>query len=137
MVGGYMNDVNNMIAFGDVYQFDDFPVDIGVPDAGLSDTAPTMDVVPGEVATNNTMQASMGVSPLGKPTAWWLTLLAMFVLFVWLARRYGGGDKYSNIRASVYNLFFLTVFVVLMLNFLKVVASHWKIPGFSTLILAA
>ncbi len=136
MRSGFPNDVNNGISIGDVYNFDDFPVDIGVPDSGLSDTAPTMDVVPGVQASNNTLSASV-TTPLGMTAYWWLTLFAMFAGFVWLARRYGGGDKYSNIRASVYNLFFLTVFIVLMLNFLKVVARHWNIPGFSPLVLAA
>lgn len=137
MISGMANDVNNSIALGDVYNYNDFPVDIGVPDMGLNDTAPTSDVVPGEVATNNTMSSSMQTSALGKPAMWYVTLVGFFFLFVWLARKYGGGDKYSNIRASAYNLFFLTIFVVLMLNLLKVIAAHLKIPGLSPLILAA
>lgn len=140
MVSGYPNDVNNTIAFGDVYNYNDFPVNIGEPDAGLPDTAPTQDVMPspiGNVETNNTMNASANLSVAGRTAYWWLTLFGMFALFVYLARRYGGGDSYSNIKASVYNLFFLTVFIVLMLNFLKVIAANWKIPGFSDLVLAA
>jgi hypothetical protein len=139
MVSGYPNDVNNTIAFGDVYNFNDFPTDIGTPDAGLPDTAPTQDVMPSVtgVDTNNAMNSSAQISAAGKPAYWWLTLFGMFALFVFLARKYGGGDSYSNIKASVYNLFFLTIFIVLMLNFLKVIAANWKIPGFSELVLAA
>lgn len=135
MLSGLPNDVNNTINIGDVYNYNDFPVDIGVP-MGNVETAPTNDIIPGEPTSSNTVTATVA-SPLGKPAHWWLGLLGTFAVFIFLARKYGGGDKYSNIRASVYNLFFMTVFMVLMLNFLKVIAAKWNIPGFSALILAA
>ena len=135
MVGGFSDDNFNSVAYGDVYNSNDFPVDIGVPDAGLQTPAPSQDIYP---QSNNTMTERVNVNgPLGKPGHWWLGFALVGGFMIWLARKYSSGDKFSNIKASVYNLFFLTVFIVLMLNLLKVIAANWKIPGFSELILAA
>lgn len=139
MMSGKMNDVNNTINYYDVYAAQmDMPRDIGVPMTG-SMTAPTneMNAGGGGAVSNNAMVETLPPGALGKPITFWFALVGIFALFVWAARKYGGGDSYSNIRASVYNLFFLTVFIVIMLNFLKVVASKWNIPGFSMLVLAA
>lgn len=77
---------------------------------------------------------------MGKPASWWLMFFVVFLAFVFVSRRYGGGDGapgFSNIRMTVYNGIFLTFFLVLMLNLLKVFAAKVKIPGVSELILAA
>jgi hypothetical protein len=76
---------------------------------------------------------------LGKPSSWWVVFLVIFVAFVWIARRYGGGEKerFGNLLPSFYNGVFLTVYIVLILNVLKVFATKFKIPGVSELILAA
>ncbi len=74
---------------------------------------------------------------LGKPAGSWLMFLVIFLLFVWVSRKYGEAGSFSNIRMSVFNGLFLTFFIVLMLNLLKVFATKVKIPGVSELILAA
>jgi len=76
----------------------------------------------------------------GKPANWWLTFFVVFLVFVFLSRRYGGGDgapSFANIKMTLYNGVFLAIFLVLMLNLLKVFAAKVKIPGLSELILAA
>lgn len=76
----------------------------------------------------------------GKPASWWLMFFIVFLVFVVLSRRYGGGDgapSFSNIKLTVYNGLFLTFFLVLMLNLLKVIAAKVRVPGVSELILAA
>lgn len=84
---------------------------------------------------------TMTAGPAGKPVTWWLTFLVVFVLFIWVARRFapGGADKatYGNILPSLYNGVFLTIYIVLILNVLKVAATKIHIPGLSDLILAA
>lgn len=76
---------------------------------------------------------------LGKPSSWWILFAVVFVAFVWLARRYGGSEKerFSNVKLSVYNGIFLTFYIILILNLLKVFAAKIKVPGVSDLILAA
>lgn len=95
----------------------------------------------GGMARRNGMATpSANGSTMGKPTSWWLMFLVVFVIFVFVSRRYGGGDgapAFGNIKATIYNGVFLTFFIVLMLNFLKVFAAKVKIPGVSELILAA
>lgn len=89
-------------------------------------------------ADTDTMPApSNGV--LGQPASWWVVWLVVFVLFLWVARKYapGGGERYGNLLPSAYNGVFLTLYIVLILNVLKVFATKFKIPGLSELILAA
>lgn len=74
---------------------------------------------------------------IGKPSMWWITFAVVFALFVWFSRKYDTGQNFSNIKMSVWNGLFLTFFIVLMLNLLKVFAAKVKIPGVSELILAA
>jgi len=73
----------------------------------------------------------------GKPANWWIGFLIVFALFIWASKRFNGGEKFTNIKMTVYNGIFLTVFIVLILNFLKVLAARFPIPGLSALILAA
>lgn len=71
------------------------------------------------------------------PATSWLMFFAIFVIFVWVARKYDSGGSFGNIRLSIYNGIFLTFWIVLILNFLKVLAAKVRIPGVSELILAA
>lgn len=74
---------------------------------------------------------------MGQPAKWWIGFLIVFALFIWASRRFNGGDKFTNIKMSVYNGIFLTIFIVLILNFLKVFVAKFPIPGLAPLILAA
>ncbi len=80
-----------------------------------------------------------GVGLMGKPSAWWVMFAIVFAVFIWLARKYGGGEanRFSNVKMSVYNGVFLTFYIILILNLLKVFAAKIKVPGVSDLILAA
>lgn len=89
-------------------------------------------------ATTDTMPApSNGI--LGQPASWWVVWLIVFVVFLWAARRFapGGSEKYGNLLPSLHNGIFLTLYIVLILNVLKVGARKFPIPGLSELILAA
>ena len=73
----------------------------------------------------------------GKPATWWVMFFIIFMLFVWLSRKYDTGQVSGNLKLSLFNGVFLTLFVVLILNMLKVVAAKIKVPGLSEMILAA
>ncbi len=89
-------------------------------------------------ATSTTDTSSSNNGIMGEPVHWWVTLLVIFVIFVYASRHLGakGEGRFGQILPSVYNLAFLTVFIVLMLTVLKVFANKFDIPGFSDLIKA-
>lgn len=89
------------------------------------------------VAPNSQGTMATNGAIFGQPAKWWIAFLVVFALFIWASRRFNGGEKFTNIRMSVYNGVFLTIFIVLILNLLKVLAARFPIPGFSALILAA
>lgn len=73
----------------------------------------------------------------GHPVAWWIALLVLFAVAVWISHRIGQASAFSNIRASAYNVMFITVVAVLGLTILKVAAAKVKVPGLSDVILAS
>lgn len=142
MFSGYPGDVNNTIALDDVYAPSglDMPTDIGWPSDLYVNTAPMNDALSSgaPVQSNNSMSATAGSSTPGKPGHWWLTFALVFIGFIVVARRFGGeGQQYGNIKANVYNGLFLTFFIVLMLNMMKVIAAKFPPNPVSALILAA
>ena len=73
---------------------------------------------------------------MGRPLVWWIVLLIIFIVVIWLMKRFAPGEasNYGNIRPGLYNGVFLTLYIVLILNVLKVLAVRMKgIPGLSAL----
>lgn len=74
---------------------------------------------------------------MGKPASWWLMLVIVFAALVFVSRRFGGSEKFGNIKLTVWNGILATLFYVIVLNFLKVSFSYVKVPGLSELVAAA
>jgi len=143
---GVTNDVNNTIPVSSAYP--------GGRSYGLTQPSATRSRYrnnsSGEVASVNqsgTRTAPVNVAsnapapdtgPLGKPNAWWLIFAVVFVAFVYGARRLApeASSEYG-IKLNLYNGIFLTLWIVLILNLLKVLAARFKVPGLSEMILAA
>src|SRR5262245_43088264 len=64
---------------------------------------------------------------LGRPLHWWLVFLVIFVALVWLMKRFAPGERqeFGNINPGLYNGIFLTLYIVLILNVLKVFATKF------------
>lgn len=135
MFSGYPNDVNNTIsAFDIVAPMSSYPRNIGAPDTDATQTAPNNDTnINGQSSNTRAMAEAIP----GRPANWWVSFALVFIGFIFLARKYGGGESYSNIRMSVYNGLFLTFWIVLMLNLLKVAAAKFPPNPVSALVLAA
>lgn len=145
---GVVNDVNNTIMVSSAYP--------GGRSYGLTQPAATRSRYrnnsSGEAASVNqsgtrrgstvaagTQEApAMDTGPLGKPNAWWLIFAVVFVAFVFGARKLApeASSEYG-IKLNLYNGVFLTLWIVLILNLLKVLAARFKVPGLSEMILAA
>src|SRR5262249_28042413 len=68
----------------------------------------------------------------GKPVGWWLTILIIFVAVIWLMKRFAPaeGREFGNITPGLYNGVFLTLYIVLILSVLKVLAGKIQnVPG--------
>jgi hypothetical protein len=75
-------------------------------------------------------------SPMSRPLQWWLVLAVIFVVIVWLMKRFAPSEQkeFGNINPGLYNGVFLTLYIVLILNVLKVLAVKMKgIPGLNAL----
>lgn len=138
---GYRGDVNNSIPYASAYPglraLGDVPIAASRSNRKNNSGGETAASSPDAVQNQTVEITATGV--MGKPSSWWLMFLIVFVGFAFLARRYGGSeaDRFSNVKLSVYNGIFLTFYIVLILNLLKVLATRFKIPGVSELILAA
>lgn len=70
-----------------------------------------------------------------KPAVWWLTFAIVLVVVSWAARRFApDGESFALIKPNIINGVFLTLWIVLILVFLKQVALRVKkFPGVSAL----
>lgn len=68
-----------------------------------------------------------------QPAHWWVTFAIAFIVIAWLARRYApDGEQFAIIRPNLINGVFLTMWIVLILAFLKQVAlrvQHVPVVG--------
>jgi len=68
----------------------------------------------------------------GKPVGWWLTILVIFIAVIWLMKKFAPseGREFGNIQPGLYNGVFLTLYIVLILSVLKVLAGKIQnVPG--------
>lgn len=85
--------------------------------------------------TSQTPMMARGV--MGKPAHWWIMLVVVLAIFIFVSRRFNGPEKFGNIRLTLWNGIFAVLFYIIVLNFLKVAFSYWKVPGLSELVAAA
>ena len=86
-------------------------------------------------AQNGAMSAN-GTNQNGpQPAHWWITFAILFIVIAWAARRFApDGEQFAIIRPNLINGVFLTLWIVLILAFLKQVAIRTKhIPLIGTL----
>jgi len=72
---------------------------------------------------------------------WWVGMAIIVFLMIFTARKAGAGDEFKNLRASTYNILFITLTAILGITALKIIAvKTQKIPGlggFADIVLAA
>ena len=90
----------------------------------------------GMMATNaSQVQTNGGAAMMNgngkKPAVWWLTFAIIFVIVAWAARKFApDGESFAIIKPNLINGVFMTLWIVLILVFLKQVAIRLKpIPG--------
>lgn len=76
-------------------------------------------------------------TPAGHPVTWWLALAAIFAAFVFVGRRVGQAESFSNIRFNAYNILGITLAALLGLTMFKFLLAKYRVPGLSDVILAA
>lgn len=70
-----------------------------------------------------------------KPAIWWLTFAIVFVVVAWVARKFApDGEQFAIIKPNLINGLFVTLWIVLIIVFLKQIALRAKsIPLVSSL----
>lgn len=95
----------------------------------------------GFVGTNASMASTRmatngnGASNGKRPAVWWITFAILLVIVSWAARRFApDGENFALIKPNLINGVFLTLWIVLILAFLKQVAIRVKkFPGLSAM----
>jgi len=105
--------VNNPISYGEVYS--------NVTTTPSPETTVTNKPAPPEQIANGN----------SSPITFWLVAVALFTTVI-LWARYGGnsegfGDKFKNIRPSVFNILFIGLVVAVALPVFKIIAA--KVPN--------
>lgn len=77
----------------------------------------------------------------GNPLSWWVGIGVLVALMIFAAKKTGNEGEFSNLRASTYNVAFVTFVAILGITLMKVVAVKVKnvplLGGFSSVVIAA
>ncbi len=86
-----------------------------------------------QVSTQTAMNTN-GSSDGPKPAIWWLTFAIVFVVIAWVARKFApDGEQFAIIKPNLINGLFLTLWIVLIIVFLKQIALRVrKVPFVGT-----
>lgn len=145
---GLQGDVNNSIFLTGAYplgraygmvppsgtSFDmrnNYPGEIG----GLNQDYRGMISTNAAMATTERAMSRNGNGNGKKPAIWWLTFAIVFIVVAWAARKFApDGESFAIIKPNLINGVFMTLWIVLILVFLKQIAIRVKnIPGVSAL----
>lgn len=94
----------------------------------------------------NPNATAMSTSSVGTPVprggiAWWIGILVLVVLMLIAARKTGQAEEFKNLRASTYNILFITLVAILGLTATKILAVRMRqispLSGLADVILAA
>jgi hypothetical protein len=77
------------------------------------------------------------VSVSGNSVWWWLGFLGLLLGMVFIARKAGGEEDFRNLRPTLYNFFAVTLTSIVGIVGMKVIATKFRVPGASDIILAA
>ncbi len=85
--------------------------------------------------TQNNPAMTNGTDEGKKPAAWFITFAIIFVIVAWAARKFApDGEQFAIVKPNLINGIFVTLWIVLILVFLKQVALRVKdFPGISAL----
>ncbi|HEY7160214.1 MAG TPA: hypothetical protein VH815_03100 [Acidobacteriota bacterium] len=88
-----------------------------------------------QVSTQTSAPAMVNNDNGKKPAIWWITFAIVFVIVAWAARKFApDGENFAIIKPNLINGIFLTLWIVLILVFLKQVAARVRpIPGVKAL----
>lgn len=92
---------------------------------------------PSSGASGVATMAGAPVSGSGHTLWYWVGLLALLLTMVFVARKARGPEDFRNIRPTFYNFLTITLTSIVGIVGLKVIATRYRIPGASDLILAA
>jgi hypothetical protein len=85
-------------------------------------------------STQKAMTPNGGTTDGPKPAVWWLTFAIVFVIVAWTARKFApDGEQFAIIKPNLINGLFLTLWIVLIIVFLKQIALRArKLPFVGT-----
>lgn len=98
---------------------------------------------PDSYASSPAAQTAVATPQVGGTTGlmWWVGILVIVGLMFFAARKTGQAEEFKNLRASTYNVAFITLVAILGFTVLKVVAVRVKgvklLSGFADVVLAA
>jgi len=97
---------------------------------------------PDSYASSPGAQTAVTTPTVGGTTGlmWWVGILIIIGLMVFAARKTGQAEEFKNLRATTYNVTFITLVAILGFTALKIVAVKVKdvkfLSGFSDVVLA-
>lgn len=104
----------------------------------LNSFGPAPSATDSPIPGNNDVDEALRVGARGNPLSWWVGLAVLLIAFMYATERLNSeGTTYANIKLTASNIFVITLAAIVGMTLLKLAATKFKIPGLTTVILAA
>lgn len=109
---------------------------LGSASAGASLVSTSVPATGSAAADGASDSVAMTGGLIGQPLTWWVTLIGLFLLLGFTAKKLDTGESsnFANVRLSGYNILMISFAAIIGIGFFKVVFTKWQVPGLSTFI---
>lgn len=119
---GLFTSTNNPVPSSNVY-----PSDPGNP-LGIAAS--------GGSTANLSRDAAGQPAPAGGGLVGWFSILAVYLVLSFIAKKAGQAEEFKNIRLSAYNVLTITLAAIIGLTLVKVAFTKFPVPGITPLVQA-
>jgi hypothetical protein len=110
---------------------------VGAGGVGADGGGQNPDMSGGGMGTGGMARGSKAPGGLIASPLTWVVVLAVFAVgIMFTAHKTGRSEEFASIRASAYNIFFVTLTAMVGILILKGILGRVKVPGLSTAVMA-
>lgn len=71
---------------------------------------------------------------VAQPLTWWVTMIILFIVLGFVAKKAGNAGEFGNLKVSAYNILMITIAAIIGIAGLKVLFTKFPVPGITTLL---
>lgn len=90
----------------------------------------------GDAVAGDAHERAREIGMSGNPIPWMVAVLVVLIILRFVTEKYDSSAEYANFKISAYSIFTVTMAVIIGVPLMKLFATKFPIPGFTTLVMA-